>query len=181
MLTRISATSVPGRIIPPYLADIFGHFNIFTLCACGSGVTVLALWLPFNYHHSHAGLIVFALIFGFFSGALVSLFMPCVAKLGKLATLGQRFGTFQIAISVRSVIIALFLSVPNISSFSIWVNANIRSCLTGLPIQGALLHQQHDNDYSGLQIFSGLSLLLGTVFLVLSTSGLAKQRGTWKV
>jgi MFS family permease len=101
MLTRISATSVPGRIIPPYLADIFGHFNTFTLCAFGSGVAILALWLPFNYHQSHAGLIVFALIFGFFSGALVSLFMPCVAKLGKLETLGQRFGTFQIVVSVR--------------------------------------------------------------------------------
>jgi MFS family permease len=101
MLTTISATSVPGRIIPPYLADIFGHFNTFTLCAFGSGVAILALWLPFNYHQSHAGLIVFALIFGFFSGALVSLFMPCVAKLGKLETLGQRFGTFQIVVSVR--------------------------------------------------------------------------------
>jgi hypothetical protein len=66
-------------------------------------------------------------------------------------------------------------------SISIRVTANIYSCLTGLPIEGALLHRQHDNDYSGLQIFSGLSLLLGTVFLGLSTTGLAKQRGTWKV
>lgn len=92
---------MPGRIILPYLADVFGHFNTFTLCACGSGVAILALWLPFNYYHSHAGLVVFALIYGFPSGALVSLFLPCVAKLGKLETLGQRFGTFQIAISVR--------------------------------------------------------------------------------
>ena len=100
-LQKPSATSVPGRIVPPYLADVFGHFNTFTLCACGSGVAILALWLPFNYYHSHAGLVVFALIYGFPSGALVSLFMPCVVKLGKLETLGQRLGTFQIAISVR--------------------------------------------------------------------------------
>jgi hypothetical protein len=71
-------------------------------------------------------------------------------------------------------------------NFFVWsilirVSPNIYSCLTGLPIEGALLHRQHDNDYSGLQIFSGLSLLLGTLFLGLSTSGLAKQRGTWKV
>jgi hypothetical protein len=62
---------------------------------------MLCLWLPFNYHPSHAGIIVFALVYGFVSGAVVSLVMPCVAKTGSLDTLGQRFGTFQIVISIR--------------------------------------------------------------------------------
>lgn len=66
-----------------------------------SGVVMLALWLPFNYHSSHAGLIVFALAYGFFSGAFVSLLMPCVAKAGTIQTLGRRFGTFQIVMSIR--------------------------------------------------------------------------------
>lgn len=62
---------------------------------------MLCLWLPFNYHSSHAGLIIFGLVFGFVSGALVSLVMPCVAKSGSLETLGQRFGTFQFVLSIR--------------------------------------------------------------------------------
>jgi hypothetical protein len=60
---------------------------------------MLALWLPFNYHPSHAGIIVFALVYGFVSGSFVSLLMPCVAKTGSLETLGQRFETFQIVIA----------------------------------------------------------------------------------
>lgn len=62
---------------------------------------MLTLWLPFNYHHSHAGTIVFAAVYGFVSGAFISLMMPCVFKLGNLETLGQRFGTFQVVVSVR--------------------------------------------------------------------------------
>jgi hypothetical protein len=61
---------------------------------------MLALWLPFNYHPSHAGIIVFGLVYGFVSGSFVSLLMPCVAKTGNLETLGQRFGTFQIVMAV---------------------------------------------------------------------------------
>jgi hypothetical protein len=62
---------------------------------------MLTLWLPFNYHHSHAALIVFALVYWLVSGVFVSLMMQCVFKLGSLETLGQRFGTFQIVIAVR--------------------------------------------------------------------------------
>ena len=63
--------------------------------------SILALWLPFNYYPSHAGIIVFALVYGFVSGAFVCLLMPCVAKAGSLETLGVRFGTFQMIIGVR--------------------------------------------------------------------------------
>jgi MFS family permease len=97
----ISASSVFGRIVPPYFADQIGSFNVVTISAGMSGVCMLALWLPFNYHSSHAGLIVFALAYGFFSGAFVSLLMPCVAKAGNIETLGRRFGTFQIVMSIR--------------------------------------------------------------------------------
>ncbi|CAJ2511204.1 Uu.00g068290.m01.CDS01 [Anthostomella pinea] len=155
LISIINATSVPGRILPPHMGDRIGHFNVLTVCAFLTGASILALWLPFNYHPSHAGIIVFALVYGFVSGAVVSLLMPCVAKAGTLETLGQRFGTFQMVIAV--------------------------SCLTGLPIMGAILNRQHDADYSGLQIFAGCSCLLGSGFLAASTYLLAKLRGTWKV
>ncbi|KAJ5665416.1 uncharacterized protein N7477_007864, partial [Penicillium maclennaniae] len=100
LLSIINATSVFGRLIPPYLADHIGHFNVLTMCALLTGFSMLCLWLPFNFHPSHAGIIVFALVYGFVSGAVVSLLMPCVAKSGSLETLGQRFGTFQTVLSV---------------------------------------------------------------------------------
>jgi hypothetical protein len=90
-----------GRTIFPYYADRIGSFNVVTMSAGMSGVCMLALWLPFNSRHSHAGLIVLALAYGLFSGALVSLLMPCVAKAGDIATLGRRFGTFQMVMALR--------------------------------------------------------------------------------
>jgi len=74
---------------------------VITFCSLLTGASILALWLPFSYYPSHAGIIVFALIYGFVSGAFVSLLMPCAAKAGSLETLGQRFGTFQAVMAVR--------------------------------------------------------------------------------
>lgn len=85
----------------PHLGDRIGLFNVLTTSGLLTGVSILALWLPFNYHPSHTGIIVFALVYGFVSGAFVSLLVPCAAKAGSLETLGQRFGTFQIVISLR--------------------------------------------------------------------------------
>ena len=90
-----------GRTIFPYYADRIGSFNVVTMSAGMSGVCMLALWLPFNYHYSTAGVIIFALAYGFFSGAFVSLLMPCVAKSGDIQTLGRRFGTFQMIMTLR--------------------------------------------------------------------------------
>ena len=56
-----------------------------------------------------------------------------------------------------------------------------QSNLTGPPIMGAILHQQGDRDYSGLQIFSGVSCITGCVFLIAATYTLAKKQGSWKV
>jgi hypothetical protein len=64
---------------------------------------MLTLWLPFNYHHSHAATIVFATVYGLVSGGFISLMIPCVFKLGSLETLGQRFGTFQVVVAARLV------------------------------------------------------------------------------
>ena len=100
MLTITSAASVPGRIIPGYVADKLGYFNVMAAVSVLTGTTVACLWIPFDYHRSHAGIIVFSLAYGLFSGAYVSLMMPCAAKSGSLDTLGQRFGTFQSVIAI---------------------------------------------------------------------------------
>jgi hypothetical protein len=76
-------------------------FNVFTISAGMSGASMLALWLPFSYHNSYAGIIVFAVAHGFFSGGVFALLMPCTAGAGSIETLGRRFGTFQIVLSLR--------------------------------------------------------------------------------
>lgn len=95
-----SAGSIPGRILPSYVADKLGYFRVMTLVMVTTGLSILCLWIPFDYHHSHAGIVVFAIVYGFNSGAFVSLLMPCAAKSGSIENLGQVFGTFQTVISI---------------------------------------------------------------------------------
>ena len=71
-----------------------------TMVSVLAGICIVCLWIPFNNHRSHAGIIVFSLAYGLTSGAYISLLMPCAAKSGSLDTLGQRFGTFQSVISI---------------------------------------------------------------------------------
>ncbi|KAE8157566.1 putative MFS transporter [Aspergillus tamarii] len=155
LISMITAASIPGRILPPYLADHIGHLNVLTACSFLTGASIFCLWLPFNYHPSHAGIIVFALVYGFVSGSIVSLFVPCVAKVGKVESLGRVFGTFQVVISI--------------------------SCLTGLPTMGGILNQQGGTNFSGLEVFAGVAALVGSLFLAASTYMLSKARGTWNV
>ncbi|KAL3468089.1 major facilitator superfamily domain-containing protein [Aspergillus heterothallicus] len=80
LISIVNSTSIPSRLLPPHLSDTYGYFNVLTISSFATGASMLLLWLPFNYHHSHAGIIVFAAVYGFFNGAVVSLLMPCVAK-----------------------------------------------------------------------------------------------------
>ncbi|KAF2446718.1 MFS general substrate transporter [Karstenula rhodostoma CBS 690.94] len=155
LISIVNASSIFGRTIPPYLADYIGSFNIVTWSSGLSGICMLALWLPFNYHSSHAGIIAFALTYGFTSGAFVSLLMPCIAKSGDIQTLGRRFGTFQVIMSIAN--------------------------LTGLPIMGAILDRQGDAEFSGLILFGGVGSIAGAAFLGVATYFLGKKLGTWKV
>ena len=131
---------------------------------------MLALWLPFNYHSSHAGLIVFALVYGFVSGSFVSLLMPCVAKTGSIETLGRRFGTYQMIVSIAYV-------SPILLPYHLTLTSN----LTGLPIMGAILDRQGITEFSGLILFSGVSALIGAAFLFVATYILGRRLSTWKV
>jgi hypothetical protein len=102
-LLSSSTTSIPGRLIPLYLSDKFGHFNVFSIAAWLISITILCLWIPFSFGgtaHSHAGPIVFALVYGIVSGCFVSLLLPCAVKTGPIETIGVRFGTFQMVMAV---------------------------------------------------------------------------------
>ncbi|KAH9885147.1 major facilitator superfamily domain-containing protein [Xylariomycetidae sp. FL2044] len=141
LLSIVNAATAPGRALPALFADRIGIFNTISVSSLLTGTTILTLWLPFNYYPpTHTAFIVAAAVYGVVSGAFVSLLMPCAAKAGSLDTLGQRFGTFQAVMAL--------------------------SCLTGLPITGAILNAQHRTDFSGSQIFSGLSSLIGGILFV---------------
>ena len=61
----MNGASILGRTIPNFLADIIGPFNNFVPACLGPGIMLFAL-LGIR---STAGIVVFAIIYGFFTGA----------------------------------------------------------------------------------------------------------------
>lgn len=97
-----NAASVPGRILPAFASDYIGQFNTMALVALSSGLSILCMWLPLEIYPSHAGILVFAALYGFVSGGFVSLMTPCVVALagGRTEELGVKLGGFMAVIAL---------------------------------------------------------------------------------
>ena len=127
LLPMLNAASTFGRLLPNFLADFSGPFNVLTPAV---GITALLAfcWIAVN---STAGIIVLALLYGFFSGGFVSLPPVVMATITTdLRTYGTRLGMFFA-----------------ISSLGL---------LVGTPIGGAILGDT--NSYIGVQAFCGSCL-----------------------
>jgi len=136
LLAMLNASSIFGRILPGIAADKFGRFNtMITTCALSS-IIILAIWLPAK---GNAPIIVFAILYGFTSGAFVSLGPALIAQVSPIREIGVRNGTFFLFVSIAG--------------------------LTGNPIGGALVGQNH-GDYLYLQIFCGTTMVVGTLIYV---------------
>lgn len=143
----INASSIPGRILPNYFADHFGPFNTIIPSALCCTILIFAL-LGIS---SVAGIFIFAILFGFGSGAYLSLAAPCVASMAQHPSeIGIRFGLSYL-----------------VSAFG---------ALTGTPINGALL--QGDFQWWKPITFSGVSTAISVVIIVFARNGLAKRKGT---
>lgn len=97
-----------------------------------SGIIVLALWLPAK---GNAPLIVFAALYGFCSGAFVSLLPAMIVQISDIKEIGLRIGVEFATISIAA--------------------------LVSNPIGGALIAHGH-GDFRDLQIFCGVVLLAGS-------------------
>ncbi|KAJ4305390.1 hypothetical protein N0V90_000921 [Kalmusia sp. IMI 367209] len=106
LLAIMNSTSVFGRIIPNYLADKLGPFNVIIPCALITGV----LCFCFISVTSAAGIIVLMGFYGFFSGTFVSLPPTIIVHLslnerGKIGTrLGQSFACVAVGLLVGTPI-----------------------------------------------------------------------------
>lgn len=120
-----------GRILPGYLGDKVGRFNVMIFTTLFSAILVLALWIPAQ---GNAPMILFAALFGFSSGTFVSLVPSLVAQISDIREIGRRNGT--------NFFIVAF------------------AALSGNPLGGALIARDH-GDYVWLQVFSGVTMAVG--------------------
>jgi MFS family permease len=102
-----------------------------------SGILVLAMWLPSK---SNAPIIVFAALYGFGSGAFVSLGPAVMAQISQVREIGIRQGTYFAIISIAALI--------------------------GSPIGGVLVPEVLTGDYWKLQVFCGVVMMAGSTLIL---------------
>jgi predicted MFS family arabinose efflux permease len=125
LLAIMNSTSVFGRIIPNYLADKLGPFNVVIPCTIASGV----LCLCFIAAKSSAGIIVLMAFYGFFSGTFVSLPPTIIVHLslkerGKIGTrMGQTFGVVAVGLLIGTPIGGAILDRSGFSA--VWVYGGV--------------------------------------------------------
>lgn len=106
-----------------------------------------------------AGIIIFSILYGFFSGGLISLQTACVAQITPdMHMIGVKIGLMMAVCSFGYVVILRSRRMVWLSLFSCRV-------LTGSPIGGALIDAS-DGGHGALIDFSGIILLFGA-FLTL--------------
>ncbi|KIW39898.1 uncharacterized protein PV06_08468 [Exophiala oligosperma] len=143
----LNAASAFGRVVPGLAADKVGPFNTMLVEGTCTGVLLLC-WLAIR---SNAAIIIFAALYGFFSGGIVSLMSPCFARITPHM---NQFGTYLgMAMAVLAV-----------------------AGLTGTPICGAMV--QSYGGYSECAIFSGVAMLFGS--LLVAWARLDIQAGLWQ-
>ncbi|OTB00350.1 hypothetical protein M426DRAFT_324392 [Hypoxylon sp. CI-4A] len=138
LLPILNAVSILGRILPGFLGDKFGRFNVMISISGLSGVITLALWVPGK---STAATVVYGAVFGFSSGGFISLLPAVVAQISDIREIGVRSG------------IAMFFSALG--------------ALTGSPIGGAIVAAQ-DGSFLGLQLFTGVVMTVAMFWFVAS-------------
>jgi len=133
LLSMINAASIFGRLIPNFLARHTGALNMLLFCAAVAGLLTFCLIAV----HSLAGVVVVALLFGYFSGTFLSLppsiFVTLSPNRGLIGTrMGQGF---------------------TIAAFGV---------LVGTPIGGAILAH---SGFAGLWAFAGAVIVAGAVLV----------------
>lgn len=136
-LVILNVGSIFGRWLPGFYADIIGRYNTMILTTILTVVSVLGIWLPAG--GTKAGLVVFALLFGFASGSNISLTPVCVGQLCRTEHYGRYYATCYTIVSI--------------------------GCLTGIPIVGEILASNH-GDYWGLIVFVGVCYVGGLAAFV---------------
>ncbi|POS87379.1 hypothetical protein EPUL_003287 [Erysiphe pulchra] len=137
ILMVLNGVGLIGRVVPNFLADFYaGSLNVLIIACVSTGVMIFS-WI---FVSNQNGLYIWAVFYGIVSAAVQSLYPAALSNLTKdISKSGTRMG-----------MVLTFISF---------------TALTGAPIAGELIERQ-GGKYMYAQIFSGLSLIVGSGFLI---------------
>ena len=139
LIAIFNAGSCLGRYFPGLVADMIGRFNTMILTTTLCLISTFAFWMPAEGRV--AMIVVFAVVFGFASGAGISLTPVCVSQLCKVENYGRYYATCYSVVSLAT--------------------------LTGIPIAGQLI-TVCGGKYWGVMVFTGLSYAASTATFILA-------------
>ncbi|EAW11604.1 MCT family MFS transporter [Aspergillus clavatus NRRL 1] len=132
----LNAASFPGRIVPAILSDRLGRQNVLAAAGLSSGILALC-WQRVE---GNAGIIVFAVMYGFCSGAIIS---GGSVSLASCPSDPKNIGTYM----------GMGMGVSSIAA------------LIGPPISGALVDRYHG--FAQVADFCGVVSLFGGVLALM--------------
>ena len=151
LLSILNAGSFVGRILPNFLADIIDPMNMIVFCTSSAGVLCLC-WIAID---NVAGITVFAILYGFFAGAYVSLIPPVLVEL-----------------------------IPDMTVVGTWMGMSFFvsafGLLIGNPVAGQLVNIQ-EKQFVHAQGFAGGTILLGALLMLMALITRARQVKSLKV
>lgn len=135
LVSMLNGASFFGRVIPGVLGDKLGRMNALAAAAISSGILIFCM-MRLN---SNASIIVFSILYGFCSGAIVS---------------GMTVVMAQIPLDPRNIgtYMGMGMGVVGVAA------------LIGPPIDGAFVAKFHG--FSQVEIFSGVVVLAGGLGIV---------------
>ncbi|KAF9872005.1 major facilitator superfamily transporter [Colletotrichum karsti] len=125
LLSGLNGASFFGRVIPGFIADRYGHFNMCVIATLSAGIVGFC-WTAAT---SLGGLAVWSLAYGFCSGAVMSLQGACVGKIAHHRNQGMAMGFMMGSISVTALvgppISGQMLSHSGYLALSMWTGATL--------------------------------------------------------
>lgn len=101
LLPILNASSIPGRIIPSFVADKVGSLDTYVVVCALSSASVF-YWISVT---NEAGNIAFAVLYGFWSGSVVALGSVVLTSITPdMSRLGTRLGMVSILKGIGSLI-----------------------------------------------------------------------------
>ncbi|KAH5054810.1 hypothetical protein HBI26_132470 [Parastagonospora nodorum] len=140
ILAILNAASIFGRGLPGPVADRIGRFNVMVVCSAICTASIFGLW--FGLGSSVAGLVVFAIVYGFFSGPAYSLTPVCVSQLCSAQEYASKYGTAYGVVSFAT--------------------------LAGVPLSGTILSVGEGRNYDALMLFCGATYATSTVLFIIA-------------
>lgn len=147
-VTLLNAGSIFGRLIPNYLA-VYVESTTVLICMLVASAALALAWLGIS---TFGGLVAFALLYGAFSGGVVSMLPSAIVTYcPDLGRLGTRMGMIYTATGV--------------------------SVLIGTPIGGAILSHGGESTWKGIIAYSGATLAVSAMLFIISYWLLRRKGG----